>query len=77
MNTFRSSRLQLQSNVKAGTVNGLATNHNESLQVASKVKAGIRIPNHNETLKVASQVKAGDLGLATNHNESLADRRRN
>lgn len=50
MNTFRSSRLQLQSNVKAGTVNGLATNHNESLKVASQVKAGIRIPNHNESL---------------------------
>lgn len=52
MKTSRSSRLQLQSNVKAGTVNGLATNHNESLKVASQVKAGDigLATNHNESL---------------------------
>jgi hypothetical protein len=42
---------------------------NETLKVASQIKAGGMGPQHNETLKVGSKVKAGK--ITSNHNSTL------
>ena len=48
---------------------GNPKNHNETLKVASQVKAGKVWPQHNETLQVASRIEAG--GIAINRSEAL------
>jgi hypothetical protein len=69
------SQLAVKTQVKAGDgAQSGGTNHNETLQVATRVLAGggqngMGGTNHNETLYLKSQVKAG--GTTFQHNESL------
>ena len=54
--------MKIRTHVKAGGCEDgdrLATNHNETLQVRTALKAGGLNLNHNETLKVRTALKAG------------------
>ena len=60
--------MKIRTQLKAGGW----SNHNETMQVRSNLKAGRLSANHNERVRVRTGLKAGRVAL--NHNEAIAVR---